>query len=346
MNFAERKFLDSARLFVASRVIEALFQSRIAPRFLGRFRELVIHMQRILITGAAGFVGAGLTRHLVSQGRSVAILLRPASEGRRLGSLLQGLHVIRGDLRDLAAIQDRIRSFSPQGIVHLAWDGVKGADRNGPMQADNVAASVALYRLAEEMECRSFVGLGSQAEYGPKPGLLDERAPTHPTTVYGAAKLATGLLLDRMAAASNGSFAWLRLFSSYGNDDDPSWLLPYLARTLIAGQRPAVTAAEQKWDYIHVDDVVRAIVAALDGSIRGIFNLGSGVARPLRELICLMRDLIDPGLEIGFGELSYRSDQVMHLQADISALRAVTGWTPQVRLEDGLRDLVAWHRSR
>jgi nucleoside-diphosphate-sugar epimerase len=302
-------------------------------------------LQRVLVTGAAGFVGAAVVAELRRTGREVAVLLRPTSNPRRLEPLIAGLTVIRGDLHALRDSESAIREFAPQAVLHLAWDGVKGADRNGPMQAGNIAASIELYRLSAAMDCRAFVGLGSQAEYGPAAGKLREDAPTRPTTVYGAAKLATCLVIERMAAAEGRRFAWLRLFSSYGCDDDPSWLIPYLINSLLRGERPAVTPAEQLWDYIHVDDVARAVVAAMDARASGVFNLGSGRAVPLRRVMETVRDLVDPRLEIGFGEQAYRPDQVMHLEADITALRAASGWAPRVALEDGLRRMVDWHRS-
>jgi UDP-glucose 4-epimerase len=303
-------------------------------------------LPKVLVTGAAGFVGAAVTRLLLAQGHEVAVLLRPTSDTRRLATCLNQLHVVHGDLADLTPSIPALRAFAPNAVAHLAWAGVKGADRNSAVQLTNIAASVALLTFAQDMQCASFVGLGSQAEYGPSTGKLTERASTHPTTLYGAAKLATGLVLERSAAVSGLPLAWLRLFSSYGNGDDPSWLLQYLARVLLAGQRPAVTAAEQLWDYIHVDDVASAVVAALQSRAAGFYNLGSGHAPPLRLTIELLRDLIDPSLPIGFGEVAYRPDQVMHLEADISALGAATGWKPRVSLETGLHDLVAWHRAR
>jgi nucleoside-diphosphate-sugar epimerase len=164
--------------------------------------------------------------------------------------------------------------------------------------------------------------------------------------VYGAAKLATYHVLERLAAADDRTFSWLRLFSSYGCDDDPSWLIPYMINSLLARQRPSVTPAEQLWDYIHVDDAARAVIAAMDARATGAFNLGSGRAVPLRQVMETVRDLIDPKLEIGFGEKPYRPDQVMHLEADISALTAKTGWVPVVSLDEGLRRMVRWHRER
>lgn len=302
-------------------------------------------MKRIFLTGGAGFVGARVVRQLLEQGRNVALLLRPTSDTRRLGALVNRCTVVRGDLGQIAALREQLVSFAPEAVLHLAWEGVKGADRNSSVQMDNVTSSIELYRMTESIGCRHFVGLGSQAEYGQVAGRISEAAPTRPTTVYGAAKLATGLLLERTAAASGRPFAWLRLFSSYGPDDDPSWLIPYLIQSLLAGQRPRLTKAEQVWDYIHVDDVAAALLATLDAGANGLFNLGSGQARPLRDIMSMLRDAIDPTLPLGFGEVAYRPDQVMHLESDITALTAATAWRPRIALEDGLASMIARHRS-
>jgi nucleoside-diphosphate-sugar epimerase len=96
-----------------------------------------------------------------------------------------------------------------------------GRHRNDAAQHVNVFESLRLLELALDAGARAFVGLGSQAEYGPCAARIDETAPTHPTTMYGTAKLATSLLADRMCALSGARFAWLRLFSSYGPQDHP-----------------------------------------------------------------------------------------------------------------------------
>lgn len=302
-------------------------------------------MNKIFITGATGFVGARVARLLVEQGRDVALLMRPESNSRRIDDLLDRCTVLRGDMSCLDQVCNPLSNFAPQAVLHLAWGGVKGADRNSSLQMRNVSDSIDLYRMTESLGCRHFVGLGSQAEYGLLSGRISESAATRPTTAYGAAKLATGLVLERTAAASGRPFAWLRLFSSYGPDDDPSWLIPYLIRALLAGEKPSLTRAEQIWDYLHVDDVATGVIAALDAGACGFFNLGSGQARPLRDIIALIRDAIDPSLPLGFGDVPYRPDQVMHLEADNSALSCAADWKPKISLEDGIAATTAWHRA-
>jgi nucleoside-diphosphate-sugar epimerase len=139
---------------------------------------------------------------------------------------------------------------------------------------------------------------------------------------------------------------WVRVFSVYGPHDNPECMIPAVARKLLRRERPSLTAGEQLWDYLYAEDAAEAIyrVAATPGA-EGVFNLGSGVARTIRQIVEQVRDLIDRSLPLGFGEVPYRPDQVMHLQADITRLRRVTGWTPQTAFAVGVARTVQWCRS-
>lgn len=302
---------------------------------------------RALVTGASGFVGSYLVEALLKGDESVAVLCRPESDLWRLEGVLPRVTMIRGDLAELPRAEAEIREFAPDTVFNLAWYGVAGSQRDDDAHVDlNFFGSIALLRLAQRLGCRTFVGLGSQAEYGPQDSVLGEESRTEPTTTYGVAKLCTYLFSKRLAASSGMRFAWLRLFSSYGPKDNPGWMIPYLVRTLARGERPALTRGEQRWDYIYVADAAEAIysVAATAGA-EGIFNLGSGQARRLRDVVEQIRDMIDPSLPLGFGEVAYAPDQVMNLQADIARLSSVTGWHPKTTLEDGLRRTVEWFRN-
>ena len=162
--------------------------------------------------------------------------------------------------------------------------------------------------------------------------------------MYGVSKLAAQLLSERLCAEYGIRHAWLRLFSSFGPTDNPEWLIPYLTKSLLARERPKLTAAEQLWDYIYVEDVAGAIKAVLDSkNAEGVFNLGSGQAYKLKNIIEKIRDLIDPQLPLGFGEVQYRPDQVMYLQADISRLNQATGWLPKSDMDRAIKETVAWY---
>jgi UDP-glucose 4-epimerase len=154
------------------------------------------------------------------------------------------------------------------------------------------------------------------------------------------------MLTQRLCDLYDMRFVWLRLFSAYGPGDDPGWMIPYVILTLLRGERPALTAGEQRWDYLFVEDAAEAICrVSIRPDAQGVFNLGSGEAHTVRSIVELVRDLIDPDLPLGFGEVPYRPDQIMHLQAEILRLGEATGWSPQVGLDEGLRRTVDWYRE-
>jgi len=302
---------------------------------------------KVLLTGASGFVGSYVLRELLAQGDAeVSVLLRDPEGAWRIRDELSRVRVVRAGIEDRDIIRESLQALRPTHLVHLAWSGVLGRNRNDAAQYENASHSMRLLDAALEAGARHFVGLGSQAEYGPCQARIDETTPTAPTTMYGAAKLATCVMAARLCELAGARFAWLRLFSSYGPRDNPEWMIPYLALKLLHRERPAVTGAEQLWDYIYVEDAAAAIVAAARaGSASGVFNLGSGSAPRLRDIIEGVRDAVDPALPIGFGEVPYRADQVMHLEADIARLAHATGWRPKTRLAEGIRKTVDWYRQ-
>jgi nucleoside-diphosphate-sugar epimerase len=165
-------------------------------------------------------------------------------------------------------------------------------------------------------------------------------------TLYGTVKLCLGLLGQKLAAQAGMEFVWLRLFSSYGPMDAPDWLIPSITLSLLRGERPKLTAATQKWDYLFVEDAALAIAeAVLAARLDGVYNLGSGQPVTVLEIVQTIRDAIDPRLPLGVGELPYKPDQIMHLEADITRICGALAWRPTTELADGLVRTVAWYRE-
>jgi len=303
---------------------------------------------RCLVTGATGHVGAALTRGLLDRSCEVAVLVRPQSDLWRLGGVLDRVTVLRGALGDLGGAQAGLSEWKSEAVFHLAWSGVTGAFRNDTDQITrNVSGSLELFEAARAAGMKTWVGVGSQAEYGPVSGTLREDLTPHPETAYGVAKLCLGLLTAKLCAMTDTRFVWLRLLATYGPGDDARHLLPHVITQLLEGKRPALTPGEQRWDYLYIDDAIEAVCRlVLDTDAAGIFNLGAGESHTVRAWVERARDLIDPSLPLGLGEVPYRPDQVMHLEADVSKLRAATGWRPRVGMDEGLRRTVDWHRAQ
>ena len=299
---------------------------------------------RILITGATGFLGSYVLKRLLAAGQhDVAILVRPESDTWRISVLVDQVERIPFGLNDLKLARGHVFDFRPDVVIHLAWSGVANRFRNDLAQVDNLRATVDLVELSRDVGATAWVGIGSQAEYGPTQGVIHEEMPTRPTTLYGITKLSAYMLAEHLCTGAGIRFGWLRVFSTYGPKDDPSWMIPYLILKLLNRKRPSLTPGTQVWDYLYAEDAARAIESvAVCSSASGVFNLGAGSPREIREIVKLVRDQIDPALPLGFGEVSFRPDQVMHLEADIARLRDQTGWSPTISLEDGIRQTVTW----
>lgn len=296
----------------------------------------------ILVTGAGGFVGAATVRAALDAGHRVVALVRKPSAGR-LAALAGHPHlsVRAADLSDSAAVAAALTETQPQVVVHAAWEGVGGALRAGDIQLDNIRTTVALVDAAIAAGVTRFVGIGSQAEYGRFDRRITEDDLPQPTMLYGAAKLSACHLARQRAREAGVAFAWLRLFSVYGPGDNPNWLIPSCAASLLRGVAPRCTPGTQKWDYLHIDDVAQGVLAcATAPQATGVFNLSSGAPVAVRTLIERMRDLAAPGLALRFGDIPFGPDQIMHLEGDNTRLCRATGWAPRIDALDGLASVV------
>ena len=301
---------------------------------------------RCLVTGASGHLGSYLTRLLLSRGHEVIVFVRPQSDLWRISDVLSQTKLIRGDLSDIDRVTPQIMSVAPEVIFHLAWYGVTNEYRNDPNQINhNLIGSLRLLQAAQKSGCNCWIGMGSQAEYGPYNGTLREDLPTWPMTTYGVTKLCVGLLSRQLCEMADTRYIWLRLLATYGPKDDVHHLIPQVILKLLAREKPSLTPGEQRWDYLYVADAAEAIYqVAQNPQAQGVFNLGSGQTYTVRSIAELIRDMIDTSLPLDFGETPYRYDQVMRLQADISKLKNATGWEPKTSLDRGLDQAIEWYR--
>ncbi len=299
----------------------------------------------VVLTGATGFIGSAVFAELSRRKIPTLVLLRPESDRSRFPRLRGDDAVVFTKL-DAPELVEKMRAVRPDIFIHCAWRGVSGHERNADFQiAENIPLTRASVQLAAASGCRQWIGLGSQAEYGNANRVLDETAPTLPTTLYGKAKLAAGSEALSRCQTVELAGAWLRIFSTYGPGDHPHWMIPHVIHEFLQGRAPQVTRCEQRWDYLFVADAARAIVSVADGKTAGVFNVGSGQSWPLKQIIETIRSELLTAVVPAYGAIPYRPDQVMHLQADIAKLRATTDWTPQVSLEDGIRQTVAWEKK-
>lgn len=310
-------------------------------------------MLRVIITGATGAVGMALINKCIESGIETVVLANP--ESRRSSRIPRDplVRIVPCGLDDYASataaslgLDEDSSHKEPcvDAFFHLAWAGTFGDVRsNKELQDKNAKYAEDAVRLAHRLGCRVFVGAGSQAEYGRVSGMLRADTPCNPENEYGRAKLRAGINTRELCRSYGIKHIWTRILSIYGPYDGEKTMVMSVINELLAGRRPSLTAGEQLWDYLYCDDAASALLLlAENGRDGGIYPIGSGNARPLREYIEIIRDEIDRSLSLGFGEIPYSDKQVMHLLADISGLQADTGFIPKVSFEEGIRQTVKY----
>jgi UDP-glucose 4-epimerase len=299
---------------------------------------------RVLVLGGSSFIGRHFLSALQNQGIDFIAIVSVAAKNRNLITEF-GSKIMMANHEtcfDDAAVIAELGKFSPDVLVDLSWAGVAGEDRNNDFQFRNVSRLGDNILKASMFGVVRYVGVGSQAEYGPKSQAISEDAAEQPTTLYGAAKLASRYATEILCKHLGIDHVWVRVFSTYGPGDSKKWLIPSLVQAIYSGEKIPLTLGEQLWDYLHVVDAGSAFVEIVkNNNLKGVVNLGSGQTVRISNLVTKVRDFLNPEYNLDFGSQAYREDQVMHLQADIRKLTGATGWKPAIDIESGISSTVS-----
>lgn len=303
-------------------------------------------MEKVIVTGATGMVGATMIEQMLADGVKVTAIVRPNS--KKINNLPKHPNVtcVECDIDKLPTLKGKIGT-EYDTFYHFAWDGTYGESReDAVLQERNIKNTLEAIELAHAVGCNVFVGAGSQAEFGRVEGTISDNLPKNPVTGYGIAKLSACNLGRIMCEKLGMRHSWGRIVSTYGPRDNSYTMVMSSIIKMLHGERMQFTKGEQIWDYVYGGDCSRAFyLIGKYGKHGKAYTIGSGKSRYLKEFITSIRDVVNPSLKIGIGELPYYPNQVMKLSADISELTQDTGFVPEVSFEEGIQKTVDWYRS-
>ncbi len=304
-------------------------------------------MKRAIITGATGAIGMALIKQLVAKEIEVLVFCRGDSKRRDRLPDHPLVTVADFSLAQLSTTENTTGK-TYDVFYHFAWDGTVGSARNDMyLQNQNVKYALDAVVAASRFGCHTFVGAGSQAEYGRVEGKLSAMTPTSPENGYGMGKLVAGLMTREYTHQLGMKHIWTRILSVYGPYDGDGSMVMATINKLETGQIPEFTKGEQMWDYLYSGDAASAFHLLGERGIDGkTYVVGNGEARPLAEYIFDIRDVVAPGAKIAMGAIPYSDKQVMHLQADIEELTSDVGWKPAMPFKAGIEKVVSQRDSQ
>lgn len=326
----------------------------------------------VLVTGAAGFIGAATSRVLLDRGDEVVGIdnlndyYDPKLKQARLTNLQQQFgnrfRFERVDFSDAQALRDFTDTIEIDGIVHLgAQAGVRYSLENPQAYVQsNLVGHCNMLELARARQPRHMVYASSSSVYGGNKSLpfrVEDRVD-HPLSLYAATKKADELLSESYANIYRLPLTGLRFFTVYGPWGRPDMAMWIFLKALYAGEPlPLFNGGEMRRDFTYVDDIVRGVVACLDGppaddgqvkaggsiNPHAVYNIGNSCSEDLMRVVELLEQ--ETGRKALLDPMPMQVGDVRETFADISAIERDHGFRPETIIDEGIPRFVRWYRE-
>ncbi len=315
-------------------------------------------MTRVLVTGAAGFIGSHLVEALLERGDEVIGVdnfdpfYPRAMKERNLREIGQrpGFHFVERDMLDVEALVPLLTAHTV--LVHLAGKaGVRPslADAVGYARANVMGTTAVLEAARRAGVVRAVYGSSSSVYGDATPAPFREDAPAvTPVSPYAATKRAGELMIQAAAPLYGFRAASLRFFTVYGPRQRPDLAIHSFARRLVQGLPLTLYGdGSQARDYTYVADIVRGVLAAVDWTAAApvgmdIFNVGDARPVPLRTLVSVLAGAMDVEPRLEWAPVP--AGDVQRTFADLEKSKRMLGYAPLVSFEDGIARFVTWFR--
>jgi UDP-glucose 4-epimerase len=309
-------------------------------------------VQRYLVTGGAGFIGANLVEALLREGKTVRVLDNLAT-GRleNIAPFLSQIDFLESDIRDLDAVRQAVSGVDV--VLHQAALPSVPRSVADPLTSNqvNVTGTLNVLIAARDADVRRVVAASSSSVYGNSAVLAKvETMPVEPLSPYAVSKLATERYCQAFTQVYGLPTISLRYFNVFGPHQDPAShyaaVIPKFIAMMLRGEQPTVYGdGLQSRDFTYIDNVVAANLLAAEApeSISGYFNVACGDRISLLELIERLNTIL--GTDLVARHEPARPGDVRDSQADITRVRETLGFAPLVSFDDGLRQTVEFFRG-
>jgi len=299
--------------------------------------------KRVLVTGAAGFVGGHSLPFLMANGFEVHAVDICISKEE-----FPGLYWHQVDLLDQKSCLELLETIHPTHLLHFAWYAKHGEYWNSLENLRWVEGSLHLLRAFYDKGGERVVMAGTCAEYDwrQEEDFSELTTPLIPASLYGVCKNALQNVLKDFSRVTGLSSAWGRIFFLYGPDEHPRRLVSSVISNLLRNQTAQCSHGMQVRDFLHVEDVASAFASLLMSPVQGPVNIASGCPVTLRDLVLAAADCLNARERVQFGVLPAPVDEPPRIVGHVSRLSDEVDWRPKYDLAAGMAQNVQCWRER
>jgi len=309
--------------------------------------------QKVLVTGAGGFIGSHLVERLVSMKASVRAFVRYNSKGTCgfidsfAPQTREKVEIVSGDLRDPEAVRDACRNvnvvFHLGALVAIPYSYVHPVE----VTETNVLGTLNVLCGARDMGVEKIVHTSTSEVYGTAQYVpIDEKHPLCGQSPYSASKIGADQLAESFYRSFEVPVAVIRPFNTYGPRQSARAVIPSVISQIIALGTVNIGATHPTRDLTYVDDTVEGFIKIAESpqTVGLVTNVGSGTEVSIRQLIETVARMVGKEAKVVFDPARLRPprSEVERLVADTTRMNELTGWKPAVSLDEGLKRTVGW----
>ncbi len=305
-------------------------------------------MEKVVVTGANGFIGKTLLQLLNQYGIQTYAIIRNESSNIESISNLDHVRIVYCDMENIVSLPQKIKD-KIDVFYHLAWNGSTGNARsNYAVQLQNVKWTVDAVSAAAALGCNRFVGAGTLAEQDINAYIPLDGSVPNPVSCYGSAKLAAHYM-SKAECSKYESIAhcWAYLSNTYGIGNYTSNFVNFAAKVMLTGQPANFTAGEQLYDFVAVEDTIQGLYCIGEkGKPNTAYYIGSNHPTKLKNFIEEIRDQIDPNIVLNLGAVPFHGISQPESVFDCTKLMRDTGYSPKISFKQGLQETVPWIKKQ
>lgn len=302
-------------------------------------------MEKVIVTGADGFVGSRVVGCLLENGIEVLAIGRIKTPKRLKKH--NGLQYMQADVFQTDALIRKIKPSYYDTLIHFAWDGSAGDARvDYDLQLHNAKMTVEFVKVAKQLGCGRFVCAGSIMEREVIAATREPSSRPGMAYQYGIGKLTAHMMCKAVASHCGIDLVWAIITNAYGEGEYSPRFINTTIRKFINQEPLQFTSATQNYDFIHIDDVARAFyLIALNGKAFCEYVIGSGKARPLKEYITEMQATLNPEAQLLFGDVPFTGTNLQLTEFDTSNTSNDTGFVPEISFAEGIKRTAKWLKT-